>query len=139
MSVYPYTYDDLLYRLHISKFADDNYKKINLPPIKVIKKNRISIFSNFGMFVEKLNRSAEHISEYYKSETGIGTSINGAGQLILQGILNETKTESIMRNYIKEFVICKQCKCLDTLLLKENGLTFLKCNQCFAKTSLGKI
>lgn len=139
MSVYPYTYDDLLYRLHLEKSGEENYKKTNLPPIKVAKKNKTTIFINFGIFVEKLNRSADHIATYYKSETGIASSINAQGQLILQGILNETKTESILRNYIREYVICKQCKCFDTSLLKENGITYIICNQCQAKSSLGKI
>jgi len=136
---YPYSYDELLFRLHNAKSADDCYKKINLPPLKVTRKNRLSIFVNFNIFSEKLNRCKEHISEYFKTETGLSNSINGQGQLLIQGALNETKCESIMRNYIRQFVMCRQCKCLDTIMIKDNGLTFLECHQCYAKTSMGKI
>lgn len=139
MSKYPYAYDELLYRLHQLRSTDEVYKKVNLPPLKVVKKNRSSIFANFNVFVQRLNRSKEHISEFYKTETGLVNSINGEGQLIIQGMFSEAKCESIMRNYIKEFVMCKQCKGLSTDLLKENGLTFISCNQCSAKTSLGKL
>ena len=138
MSNYPYSYDELLFRLHTIKSVDDVYKKINLPPLKVTRKNRMTVFINFVLFPEKLNRTKEHIAEYYKTETGACNSINNQNQLLIQGILNETKCESIMRNYIKEYVMCKQCKCLNTVLVKENGLTFMQCHQCCAKTSMGK-
>ena len=139
MTSYPYSYDDLLYRLHNAKSVDDIYTKINLPQPKISRKNRLSIFANFGAFVEKLNRCPEHISSYFKAETGACNSINKQNQLLIQGILNDTKCETIVRNYIKEFVMCPQCKCLNTLLTKEKGLTYLVCNQCSAKTSMGKI
>ena len=139
MTEYPYSYDDLLYRLHVAKQAEDNYKKVNLPPLKVIRKNRLSVIANFSVFSEKLNRTKEQISDYYKSETGANNSINNQGQLLIQGVLNETKCESILRNYIRDFVMCKQCKSLNSVLVKESGLTFLECHQCLAKTSMGKI
>jgi translation initiation factor 2 subunit 2 len=139
MTGYPYSYDELLFRLHNAKSSDEIYKKINLPPLKVCKKNKLSIFVNFDVYSEKLNRSKEHISNYFKAETNIGNSINNQNQLLIQGILNETKCESIMRNYIKQFVMCRQCKGINSVLVKENGLTFLQCNQCLAKTSMGKV
>lgn len=139
MSTYPYSYDELLYRLHTAKSADEVYKKINLPPLKIYRKNKTTIFANFGIYSEKLKRSEEHISNYFRAETNAGNSINGQNQLIIQAMLNETKCESIMRNYIKQFVMCRQCKGIDSILVKENGFTYLQCNQCLAKTSLGKI
>lgn len=135
---YPYTYDDLLFRLHNAKSADDLYKKINLPPLKVSRKNKLSIFVNLSDFSDKLNRTKEQIGDFFKIESGTSVSINNQNQLLIQGILSEAKCESIMRNYIKEFVMCRQCKGLNSSLVKENGLNFLVCHQCNAKTSLGK-
>ena len=139
MSQYPYSYDELLFRLHNAKSSDEIYSKVNLPPIKISRKNRMSIFSNFGMLVEELNRNKDHISNYFKEETGLINTINQHNQLIIHGNLNELKCESIMKKYTNEFVCCRQCKGLNTSLLKEHGLTFLQCNQCLAKTSLGKL
>ena len=139
ISNYIYSYDELLYRLHNKKTSDDSNKKISLPSLKVIKKNRLSVISNFKSIAEKLNRPIEHIKDYINTETGANSSINNQGQLLIQGIYNEAKCESLMRNYIREFVMCKQCKGIDSNLIKEDGLTFLECNKCFAKTSKGKI
>lgn len=139
MSQYPYSYDELLFRLHTTKNSDEIYSRVNLPPIKINRKNRMSIFSNFGILVEKLNRDKNHISNYFKAETGLINTINQHNQLIIQGKFDELKCESIMKKYINEFVSCRQCKGLNTTMLKEHGLTFLQCNQCSAKTSLGKL
>ncbi len=139
MSNYPYSYDDLLYRLHVLKTADDTYKKANLPALKVIRKNRLSIFSNFGAYCDRLCRSKEHVSNYFKTETGSNISINSQDQLLIQGVLTESKCESIMKNYIRQFVMCKQCKGIASSIIKGNGLTYIQCHQCSAKTSLGKI
>ena len=139
MTQYPYSYDELLFRLHNDKNEDEIYSKVNLPPIKISRKNRASIFSNFGILAEKLNRDKEHISNYFKAETKLVNTTNQHNQLIIQGNINESKCESIMKKYINEFVCCRQCKGLNTIILKEHGLTFIQCNQCLAKTSLGKL
>lgn len=139
MSIYPYSYDELLFRLHNTKTADDVYKKVNLPPLKITRKNKLSVFVNAAVFSEKLNRPMDHISDYFKAETKASNSVNSQNQLMIQGVLNEAKCEAIMRNYIKEFVMCKQCKGLNSTLVKENGLTYLECRNCHAKTSMGKI
>ncbi|AYV85019.1 MAG: hypothetical protein Satyrvirus2_30 [Satyrvirus sp.] len=139
MSQYPYSYDDMLYKLHVTKSAEDNYTKINLPAINVSRKNKLSIISNFFAYSEKLNRKKEDIADFFKRETGVANSINNQDQLIIQGNFNETKCETIMKNYIKQFVMCKQCKGLNSVLVKEDGLTYMECKQCLAKTSMGKI
>lgn len=139
MTTYPYSYDELLFKLHNAKIADDIYTKINLPPLQVHRKNKLSIFVNINTYSEKLNRTKEHISNFFREEMGTATSINGQNQLIIHGILNEAKCESIMRKYIKQYVMCKQCKSIHSTMIKDNGLTYLECKQCFAKTSLGKL
>jgi translation initiation factor 2 subunit 2 len=139
MQSFPYSYEDMLSRLHGFKTGDDNYEKINLPQLKIVRKNRSSIFANFAIFCEKLSRPDVHIQKFIYDEMGMNCSINGQKQLIIQGILTENKMESIMKKYIREFVLCKQCKGIDTKLSKENNLTFLGCNKCSAKSSLGKV
>lgn len=140
---YPYTYDDLLDRLHMAKISeDDNYhsgKKNSLPPMVVKPVNRTSVIVNFNDYSLKLNRTKDHIARYFFEETTAKNSINEQNQLIIQGKLNGAKCESIMKNYIRQYVLCKQCKCIDTVLVKENGITIIHCNHCQAQTSLGKI
>lgn len=139
MLVYPYAYDDLLHRFHTMKSEDDKYTKINLPVLKISRKNKLTIVSNLTAYSEKLQRPKEQIADFYRNETKLQNSINGQNQLLIQGSLTEAKCETIMRIYTRLFVMCKQCKGLNTDIIKEHGLSFLKCNQCFAMTSLGKL
>ena len=139
MSSYPYSYEELLERIMNLKSKDEQHKKISIPPLQVTKQNRMTIISNFLVYSDKLNRQIDHIASYFKTETGLNNSINSQNQLIIQGIFNESKCESIMKNYIKDFVMCKQCRTIESKLIKENGVTFLECHRCASKTSLGKI
>lgn len=135
---YPYTYDDLLFRIHTEKCSEEVYNKINLPALKCRRHNRTTVIINFSLYPEKLRRTKEQLGDYFRLETGSSNSINQNGQLVIQCIINEHKCETLLKNYIKEYVLCRQCKCLDTSLIKETGLNFLQCHQCHAKTSLGK-
>lgn len=138
MNTYPYEYDDMLIRLFNSKSEEDAYKKINLPVIDVSRKNKTSIISNFHLYIDKLNRTADQISNYFREEGRVNVSVNSRKQLIIQGNFDNRKCETIMTNYIKEYVMCKQCKSIDSCLIKDTGITFLQCHQCGAKSSLGK-
>ena len=138
-SKYPYNYDDMLFRLHTAKLAEETNAKINLSSLKVSYKNRVSIISNFGEYPKILNRTKEEISDFFKVETATSVSINAQEQLLIHGKFNEVKCESILKNYIRQLVMCRQCKSLNTKLEKESGLSFLDCKQCGARSSLGKI
>lgn len=136
---YPYTYDDMLYRLHLAKLKEGSSDKISFPPLKVVYQNRVSVIANFGEFPKILNRTKDEISHFFQEETATRISINAQQQLIIHGKFNESRCEYILKNYIRQFVMCRQCNGLNTKLQKENGLSFLDCNQCGARSSLGKI
>lgn len=139
MSSYPYNYDDMLFRLHTAKMTEESIARINFPALKVTNKNRLSIISNFGEYPKILNRTKEEISNYFRTEMATSISINAMDQLLIHGKFNESKCQFIMEKYIKQFVMCRQCRGLNTVLEKENGLTFLDCKQCRARSSMGKI
>jgi hypothetical protein len=41
--------------------------------------------------------------------------------------------------YVNRYVICKECKRPDTKLVKEDRISFLKCEACGAKSSIKAI
>jgi translation initiation factor 2 subunit 2 len=57
-------------------------------------------------------------------------------RLILNNKIPSSKINLKIEQYIKEFVICKECGKPDTELRKENRLTFLHCLACGAKHSV---
>jgi len=138
---YPYNYEHMLYQLHILKEEDlfqiKNTKTV-LEPIKLSKKGKTIMITNFSYYPQFLNRPAEHISKFFKDEVGSSTSINGDGQLLILGRLREVQIENLMRNYIKQYVKCSQCKCIQTDIVKEDRISYIVCHRCNAKTSLAK-
>jgi translation initiation factor 2 subunit 2 len=135
---FPYDYDHMLYQLHLKKKDDESYNKISLPPLSVCKKGKATLITNFLDYPRSLGRTVEQITKFYKDETAATNSINKDGHLIIQGKFKESQCENIMRNYVKQFCMCKQCKSIQTELQRENKFYYIYCQKCHAKSSLGK-
>ena len=58
------------------------------------------------------------------------------GRLVLNIKVPSTKIKQKIDEYVKEFVLCKECKKPDTELLKEDRLLFIHCLACGAKHSV---
>ncbi|CAF0813166.1 unnamed protein product [Adineta ricciae] len=132
-----YTYDDLLTRVfNIIREKNPNViegEKIKLtlkpPQVARIGTKRTS-FSNFGEICKSLKRQEKHLHQYLLAELGTNGSIDANNALIIKGRFQQKQIESVLRSYIKEYVICKTCRSPDTLLQKEERLSVLLCNNC---------
>lgn len=132
-----YSYDDLLTRVfNIIRERNPNVvegEKIKLtlkpPQVARIGTKRTS-FSNFGEICRSLKRQEKHLHQYLLAELGTNGSIDANTALIIKGRFQQKQIESVLRSYIKEYVICKTCRSPDTLLQKEERLTVLFCNNC---------
>jgi translation initiation factor 2 subunit 2 len=47
--------------------------------------------------------------------------------------------EKKLESYVKGYVLCKECKKPDTKLIREDRITFLKCDACGAKSPVKSI
>jgi len=133
-----YTYDDLLTRVfNIIREKNpgvmDGGEKIKLtlkpPQVARIGTKRTS-FSNFGEICRSLKRQEKHLHQYLLAELGTNGSIDANNALTIKGRFQQKQIESVLRSYIKEYVICKTCRSPDTLLQKEERLSVLLCNNC---------
>jgi len=132
-----YTYDDLLSRVfNIIREKNPNViegEKIKLtlkpPQVARIGTKRTS-FSNFGEICKSLKRQEKHLHQYLLAELGTNGSIDANNALIIKGRFQQKQIESVLRSYIKEYVICKTCRSPDTLLQKEERLSVLLCGNC---------
>ena len=50
--------------------------------------------------------------------------------------LTQSLIQRKLESYVKEYVTCKVCGRPDTKLLKDDRITFSKCEACGAKTSV---
>ena len=98
-----------------------------------------TIITNFSQIISHIRRKPEHFQKFILKELAAAGQIEG-DRLILNKRVPREKINSKIEQYIKEFVLCKECGKPDTELVKEGRLTFIHCMACGAKHSIrGKI
>ncbi|RCN31013.1 domain found in IF2B/IF5 [Ancylostoma caninum] len=70
---------------------------------------------------------------------GTTGSIDGNNCLIVKGRFQQKHFESVLRKYIKEYVMCHTCRSSDTQLTKDTRLFFLQCQTCGSRCSVTAI
>lgn len=89
---------------------------------------------NFKGMCDGLNRGSkedtEYIKRYIEKETGKASSINIKNDLTLEKRETNEKLESVIKRYIKDFVLCKTCSSQVTSIVKIGKLRYIKCNRC---------
>jgi len=132
-----YTYEDLLTRVfNIIReknpgVIDGDKVRLTLKPPQVARiGTKRTSFSNFGEICKSLKRQEKHLHQYLLAELGTNGSIDANNALTIKGRFQQKQIESVLRSYIKEYVICKTCRSPDTLLQKEERLSVLLCNNC---------
>lgn len=141
-----YSYLGLLKRLKKKLYLEN--KKLGKIDKLIIKTPKMlrdgtkkTIFTNFEETWEKLNRDKNHLISFISSELGTFVSLQDGGALVLKGKFHSRGIENILRNYIREFVLCGTCGCAETRLERnpENRLQFILCEYCGASRSVHPI
>ena len=126
-----YTYDFMIKRIYSMMTPSENTHKLRLvPPVVGMIGGKRCCISNFGQICEGMNRDYNHVSQYIAIEFSTVVSMNPDHKLILRGKYRTENIQTGLRSYIKKYVICDACKCYNTVLIKEDRVHFLKCNDC---------
>ncbi|MBI2134052.1 translation initiation factor IF-2 subunit beta [Candidatus Woesearchaeota archaeon] len=99
-----------------------------------IQGNR-TIISNFYQIADVIRREPEHLLKYVLKELATPGELKKTGFIIGTKVPASRLNEKIMQ-YVKEFVICPECKKPDTKLIKEDKFMFIKCSACGARHSV---
>lgn len=132
-----YDYDFLLSRIFQQHVSVENRKRIIIKPpiVKKIGPKR-TLLENFQEIASKLHRRDDLLKNFLDSELGITSSVTGSNCLILSGKFSQTHIENVLKRFVKDFVLCQECHSAETLLQKDNRLTFLHCDACGSKRSI---
>jgi translation initiation factor 2 subunit 2 len=127
---------------------DEAYKKIKpiegksdrfeIPKVNSIIEGKKTIVSNFLQISSYLRRNFEHLEKYLEKEFAAPGKIENE-RLILIKKIPQAKLNEKIENYVKEFVLCKECKKPDTEITKQDGFSFMHCLACGARYSVHKI
>ena len=144
-----YRYGSLLSRLY-HKLQDEHPEhptvrastqqrahKSNVPPPKLARVGgrRVAV-CNFGSICSALRRPTTHVQSYVDAELATTSSLDGQAEtLTLLGKFTDKHVEQLLRKYIHEYVVCEQCKALETVLCKVQREFLLWCSCCNAEVS----
>ncbi len=106
--------------------------RFEVPKAKGHIEGNKTIISNFAQIADTLGRDINHFLKYVLKELATPGELRKSS-LILGRKISASMINEKIKQYIKEFVICPECRRPDTKLLKEDRITFLKCAACGAK------
>ncbi|MBI5803578.1 translation initiation factor IF-2 subunit beta [Candidatus Pacearchaeota archaeon] len=128
------------------KMLDEAYKKVKsvnlensqrfeVPKLEGYFEGKKTILTNFFQIAEYIRRNPEQFQKFILRELATAGQKEG-DRLVLNNKVPSEKINQKIQDYVKEFVICRQCGKPDTELLKEDRLTFIHCLACGAKHSV---
>ncbi|WP_457611793.1 translation initiation factor IF-2 subunit beta [Methanocaldococcus sp.] len=127
-----YDYKALLKRAR-EQIPDYVFEKdrFELPEIEVLIEGNKTIIRNFSQLAKAMNRDESFLAKYLLKETGSAGNIEG-GRLVLQRKINPELLKARIDDFLREYVICKECGKPDTKIIKEGRIHMLKCTACGA-------
>ena len=113
-------------------------ERFEMPVADTLLQGSGTIFKNFVQIAEKLRREPKHMMKYLTKELATPAVLDGP-RAIFQSKLQLKVLQLKLEAYVKEFVICKECKRPDTQLVKEERIMIMKCEACGAKSAVKNI
>ncbi len=129
-------YENLLDKAYNEvKQIEGGGERFEVPKIKGHFQGKKTVLTNFLQIASFLRRKPEHLQKYLVKE--LATSAYKEGdRLVLNNKIPSSKINDKINQYVKEFVICKECGKPDTELMREDRLVFVHCLACGAKHSV---
>ncbi len=133
------SYEDML-KAAMEKLPkkSEEKKRFETPRIVSFLQGNKTIIRNFNEIVSTLRRDKRHLSKYMFKQLATPGNVEG-DTLVLQRKVGTAMIQKKLEDYVKEYVFCKVCGEPDTLLTKEDRLTFMKCEACGARSSARNI
>jgi translation initiation factor 2 subunit 2 len=132
------TYEELLNEAYGKvKQVSGNGERFEIPKIEGHFEGRKTILTNFFQIAEHIRRDFSHFQKFILRELAASGQKEG-DRLVLNIKVPSAKIAQKIDDYVKEFVICKECGKPDTELIKDttNRMTFIHCLACGAKHSV---
>lgn len=127
------------------KLLDEAYEKVKpitsngerfeIPKAEGMVEGNKTIITNFKQICDVLRRKCEHLAKFLQRELAAPGKIEGERLILVKKVPSSRINEKI-KEYVEEFVLCKECKKPDTELIKQDEFLFLHCLACGAKHSV---
>ena len=132
-------YEELLDNLY-DKLPKRVARKERFEPPKFMSmvQGNQTFIRNFGDVADALRREPYHLLRYMAKELATSGNIDGK-RGILQGKFRDVQLNSRLDGYLKEFVMCTECKKPDTALITFEGAKYKRCEVCGARSPVEQV
>jgi len=129
-------YDKMLEQAYKKvKQIDTEQGRFEVPKIQGHFEGKKTILTNFFQIATHIRRSPEHFQKFILRELAVSGQ-KDRDRFVLNMKVPSEKINQKIEQYVKEFVLCRECGKPDTELVKEDRLAFVKCLACGAKHSV---
>ncbi len=141
-----YTYEDMLDRVMGILHAQnpdliEKKRRTMMPPQLTKVGTKKTLWVNFQEICAIMQRSPQHVFQFFMAELGTEGSIDGNQRLLIRGKYVPKYIESLLRKYIVSYVTCEMCRSPNTELTRDPAtrLNFCKCHDCGSSRSVAPI
>lgn len=132
-------YEKMLDRLYLSLPAQTKTKeRFEMPEITSHIQGPKTFIKNASAILKAIHREENHLVKFITKELGTPTTA-AEGRIIITGKFSEKKITDTVINYIKTYVLCKECKKPDTKFIEINNIKMMKCEACGAVTPIKQL
>jgi len=97
-----------------------------------------TMISNLDKIAQVLMRDPNHLLRYIVKRLATSGS-RADDKVILKGKFKNDQLNSLVEEYMREYVYCPVCNRPDTSLTKEKGIVYLTCSSCGARVAVKKV
>jgi|SRR3989344_2722273 len=108
-------------------------ERFEIPKVEGKVQGKSTVITNINEIASYIRRNADHLAKFLQKELATAGTIE-KDRLVLKSTLNSAKVNEKIELYVKEFVICTECKKPDTEIISEKGIKFKNCLACGAKS-----
>jgi len=112
--------------------------RFEIPKLEGHFEGKKTILTNFFQIASYLRREPEHFQKFMIKELAVSGQREG-DRLVLNMKIPSAKISQKVEQYVKEFVLCRECGKPDTELIKEDRFTSIHCLACGAKHAVNKV
>jgi len=115
------------------KVVETSSDRFNIPKVKGFVSGKCTIISNIKEIADYIRRPVENLTRYVEKSLGLTGKIE-KDKWTIKGRINSNQINEKIEIYVREFVICNECKKPDTEIISEKGIKAKHCLACGAKS-----
>lgn len=114
------------------KSVESSGERFEIPKIEGRFEGKKTILTNFYQIASHIRRNPEHFQKFLLKSLATSGQ-RESDRLVLNNKIPSAKINPKIEEYIREFVLCKECQKPDTEIVKEGKINYLHCLACGAK------